>query len=237
MDWGSDLQRLAQQGLGPTAIVYCLAAIGLNVHFGYTGLLNFGQAGFMAVGGYALASFVATFGLSSGSAILVGLLLRGRPGPAARRPDAAAAGRLPRDRDHRRRRDHPADDRLGRRSTTLRRPGRPQGFNRTFADMNPYSGGRSASGLCPGDAYDFWVLTVGWILVALLPRRVAADAQPVGPGAQGDPRGRGRRPQPRQERLHLQDAVAGHRRRDRRPRRHHVPCSTPRSTRRSSAPT
>ena len=42
-----------QQALGPTAIVYCLAAIGLNVHFGYTGLLNFGQAGFMAVAGYA----------------------------------------------------------------------------------------------------------------------------------------------------------------------------------------
>ena len=30
--------------------VYALAAIGLNVHFGYTGLLNFGQVGFMAVG-------------------------------------------------------------------------------------------------------------------------------------------------------------------------------------------
>ena len=29
--------------------MYCLAAIGLNVHFGYTGLLNFGQAGFMTV--------------------------------------------------------------------------------------------------------------------------------------------------------------------------------------------
>ena len=31
--------------IGVTAIAYCLAAIGLNIHFGYTGLLNFGQAG------------------------------------------------------------------------------------------------------------------------------------------------------------------------------------------------
>ena len=64
MDWHSIFSQALQQGLGPVAAVYCLAAIGLNVHFGYTGLLNFGQAGFMAVGGYAVSSFVATWGLS-----------------------------------------------------------------------------------------------------------------------------------------------------------------------------
>ena len=31
--------------IGLATVVYCLAAIGLNVQFGYTGLLNFGQAG------------------------------------------------------------------------------------------------------------------------------------------------------------------------------------------------
>ena len=50
MDWSQMFGLALQQGLGPTAAVYCLAAIGLNIHFGYTGLLNFGQAGFMAVG-------------------------------------------------------------------------------------------------------------------------------------------------------------------------------------------
>jgi neutral amino acid transport system permease protein len=40
---------------GVSAIAYCLAAIGLNVHFGYTGLLNFGQAGFALVGAYSVA--------------------------------------------------------------------------------------------------------------------------------------------------------------------------------------
>ncbi|GAB2465990.1 branched-chain amino acid transport system permease protein [Conyzicola lurida] len=39
----------------PTTAAYALAALGLAVHFGFTGLLNFGQAGFMAVGGYAFA--------------------------------------------------------------------------------------------------------------------------------------------------------------------------------------
>ena len=39
----------------PTTAAYALATIGLAVHFGFTGLLNFGQAGFMAIGGYAFA--------------------------------------------------------------------------------------------------------------------------------------------------------------------------------------
>ena len=50
-----------------------LAAIGLNVHFGYTGLLNFGQAGFLAVAATASASIVATWGLSFWLGIVVGL--------------------------------------------------------------------------------------------------------------------------------------------------------------------
>ena len=33
--------------------IYALAAIGLNVHFGLTGLLNFGHAAFMGIGAYA----------------------------------------------------------------------------------------------------------------------------------------------------------------------------------------
>ena len=75
MDWQSLLSLSLQQALGPTAVIYALAAIGLNVHFGYTGLLNFGQAGFMAVAAYAMASFVSTWGLSLWLGLLVGLLL------------------------------------------------------------------------------------------------------------------------------------------------------------------
>ncbi len=41
------------------AIYYAIAALGLNVQFGYTGLLNFGQAGFMAAGAYGMGMTVA----------------------------------------------------------------------------------------------------------------------------------------------------------------------------------
>ena len=47
--------------ISPTTAAYALAAIGLAVHFGFTGLLNFGQAGFMALGGYAFAVTVVMF--------------------------------------------------------------------------------------------------------------------------------------------------------------------------------
>ncbi len=46
----------------PQTAAYALATLGLAVHFGYTGLLNFGQAGFMAVGGYAFAMLAVSFG-------------------------------------------------------------------------------------------------------------------------------------------------------------------------------
>lgn len=44
-----------RQAIGVQAVVFALAAIGLNIHFGYTGLLNFGQVGFMLVGAYGVA--------------------------------------------------------------------------------------------------------------------------------------------------------------------------------------
>src|SRR4051795_1324428 len=75
MDWNQMFGLALQQGLGPTAIVYALAAIGLNVHFGYTGLLNFGQAGVMAVAAYGMASIVATWDLPFWLGLVVGLLL------------------------------------------------------------------------------------------------------------------------------------------------------------------
>jgi len=70
--------------LSPTTAAFALATIGLNIHFGYSGLLNFGQAGFMAVGAYAFAIFTmmvdptATLGwpvwLSFVSAIIVAVI-------------------------------------------------------------------------------------------------------------------------------------------------------------------
>jgi neutral amino acid transport system permease protein len=60
--------------LGPTAAVYALAAIGLNVHYGYTGLLNFGQVGFMLVGAYGLGVSVSVYGLPLWAGFIIGML-------------------------------------------------------------------------------------------------------------------------------------------------------------------
>jgi neutral amino acid transport system permease protein len=74
MDWSSIFGDSLQQGLGAPAIVYCLAAIGLNVHFGYTGLLNIGQSGFMLLGAYGFAITVKE-GHPMVLGIIVGLAL------------------------------------------------------------------------------------------------------------------------------------------------------------------
>jgi neutral amino acid transport system permease protein len=60
--------------IGVEAAVYALAAIGLNIHFGYTGLLNFGHVGFMLVGAFGLGVTVATFGGSYWLGIVMGLV-------------------------------------------------------------------------------------------------------------------------------------------------------------------
>ncbi len=74
MDVTAILGNALRAAFGPEAAVYALLAIGLNVHFGYTGLLNFGQVGFMMVGAYGLGITVAIVGQSMWLGIVVGLL-------------------------------------------------------------------------------------------------------------------------------------------------------------------
>jgi len=83
MNWEAILENSLRAAFGEFAAIFALAAIGLNVHFGYTGLLNFGQVGFMAVGAYGIAISVTYFAWSMwvglavgiGAAILLALLL------------------------------------------------------------------------------------------------------------------------------------------------------------------
>jgi neutral amino acid transport system permease protein len=65
------LETGLRAALGPTAAAYALLAIGLNVHYGFTGLLNFGQVGFMLVGAYGVGISVAVLGWS----LWVGMLM------------------------------------------------------------------------------------------------------------------------------------------------------------------
>ena len=74
MDWGQILTNTAAYLIAPETLAYALAAIGLAVHFGYTGLLNFGQAGFMAIGAYGYAISILSFDLPWWVGILVGCL-------------------------------------------------------------------------------------------------------------------------------------------------------------------
>jgi branched-chain amino acid transport system permease protein len=74
MDWGNILGNAAAQIISPTTAAYALAAIGISVHFGYAGLLNFGQAGFMAIGAYAFAIATLTFGWPVWAALLLVLV-------------------------------------------------------------------------------------------------------------------------------------------------------------------
>ena len=61
MDWSLIISNTVRSGFSQTAIIYILAAIGLNLHIGYTGLLNFGQVGFMAMGAYGLGIMTYTY--------------------------------------------------------------------------------------------------------------------------------------------------------------------------------
>jgi len=166
MDWGSIFTGSIQQGLGPTAVIYALAAIGLNVNFGYTGLLNFGQAGFMAVGGYAMAAFVATWGLPFWLGLLAGLFftvvlafLLGIPTLRLRADYLAivtiAAAEIIR-------------QTVGS-VTLLKTFGGQDGlinFTDSFRSMSPFHS-KVDLGFVSWSAYDFWLLFSGWIVVAV----------------------------------------------------------------------
>ncbi len=73
MDWGSILNNTLAGLLTPTILAFALAALGLAMHFGFAGLLNFGIAGFMAVGAYGYAISVLTFGLPWWAGMLMGV--------------------------------------------------------------------------------------------------------------------------------------------------------------------
>ena len=80
--WTGLLTSLLQTAFSPTTAAFVLAAIGLNIHFGFTGLMNMGQAGFMLVGAYGFgvsvvlgAGFWTAILISMASAIIFALIL------------------------------------------------------------------------------------------------------------------------------------------------------------------
>ena len=55
--------------------IYAVVALGLQLNVGYTGIVNFGQAGFMAVGGYSMAILVLEAGFSFWLALPAAVLI------------------------------------------------------------------------------------------------------------------------------------------------------------------
>ena len=53
-------------GVAMIAGIYAIFTLGLQLNFGFTGMLNFGQAGFMAIGAYAMACWSRTTAGRSG---------------------------------------------------------------------------------------------------------------------------------------------------------------------------
>ena len=74
MDWLSIINLALGELVSPITAVFVLCAIGLSVHFGYTGLLNFGQAAFAAVGAYGMAISILTFHVPLLGAVAIGLV-------------------------------------------------------------------------------------------------------------------------------------------------------------------
>ncbi|MBA0128190.1 branched-chain amino acid ABC transporter permease [Haloechinothrix sp. YIM 98757] len=168
MDYSSILTSGVYGALGPVAIGYVLAAIGLNIHFGYTGLLNFGQVAFMLVGAYGVAISVSTFGLSMWVGVLVGILaaavlalILGIPALRLRSDYLAistiAAGEVLR--------------LFYRSSVAEPLTGGVYGLQRfgdELLDLNPVPPGIYEVGPLAFTARDVWLMSVGWGLVALV---------------------------------------------------------------------
>lgn len=62
-------------GVLTIAGIYAVVSLGLQLNVGYTGIVNFGQAGFMAVGGYSMAILVLEAGLSFWLALPAAVLI------------------------------------------------------------------------------------------------------------------------------------------------------------------
>lgn len=167
MDFGSIFGNTASYLFSPTTIAYALAATGLAVHFGYTGLLNFGMAAFMAIGGYGYAISILTFGFPWWAGVLVGVLggalfalLLGIP-TLRLRADYLAIATIA------------AAEVVRLMFVTelfkdwTNSAGGLSGYHQSFRDANPFPTGTYGFGPWTYNANDLWVRVVGLFALAL----------------------------------------------------------------------
>ncbi len=167
IDWIAIFSNAAQELISPTTAAYALAALGLAIHFGYTGLLNFGQAGFMALGAYGYAISVLSFGFPVWAAVLVGVgasvifaLILGIP-TLRLRADYLAIVTIAAAEILRLIFTTNTFDAITGSASGL------QGYKGGFADLNPIPPGTYGFGPFTYNAYDWWVRIAGWTLVVV----------------------------------------------------------------------
>lgn len=153
--------------IGVPAIAYALAVIGLNLHFGYTGLFNIGHVAFLAAGAYGSAIAVTQWGWPFPLALLFGILcamglglLLGLPTLRLRAEYLAivtiSASEILR---------------IVVRSTSFEGvTGGPAGIGRwagSFFDANPIPSGKYGWGRLEFTERELWLIAVGWVLVGV----------------------------------------------------------------------
>jgi branched-chain amino acid transport system permease protein len=179
MDWGGILSTALSNMLGPSAAIYALAAIGLNLHFGYTGLLNFGQVAFLLVGAYGVGISVAKFGLPLAVGVLVAVivsvilaLLLGIPTLRLRGDYLAiatiAVGEILRLFVNSSYLEPLTGGSLGLTDPALAGSGPQRLPNEGFTAMNPFVGGKTyVWGPFHYLGSDLWVMIITWAIVIL----------------------------------------------------------------------
>lgn len=175
MDWSQIFTDTFSASIGALAIVYVLAAQGLNIHYGYTGLFNFGQAGFMAVGAYGVAIVSASesdggLGLSLWLGVVVAVaasvvlaLLMGVPTLRLRGDYLAIVTIAVSEIIRLVLRSEWSDENLGTGGNSG-----INGFARPFYDANPFENSeRFELGPFQYSGRELWVMLVGWGVVAV----------------------------------------------------------------------
>ncbi len=167
IDWIAIFSNAAQELISPTTAAYALAALGLAIHFGYTGLLNFGQAGFMALGAYGYAISTLSFGFPVWASVLVGVgasvifaLILGIP-TLRLRADYLAIVTIAAAEILRLIFTTNTFDAITGSASGL------QGYKDGFAALNPIPPGTYGFGPFTYNAYDWWIRIVGWTLVVI----------------------------------------------------------------------
>lgn len=167
MDFGVIFDNTIAAIFNAESLYLALAAIGLNIHFGYTGLLNFGQVGFAAMGAYGIASGVTYLELPFGLSLVLGIalavllaLLLGVPTLRLRADYLAIVTIASSEVIRLTARSSQFSEQTGGSSGL-------GGFSQGFYSLNPFKPGLYGIGAASYDANRFFLLVVGWTTVIL----------------------------------------------------------------------